>query len=108
MDTDHAGSDAGPDRLVAALVSWGATASQIVTHMEQTRRSGASCASASTIEVFTSLVGQVAGPVVAAAAEDADAAATLVEAIDEAVGEEILMVPLPRSRADRRARRRRP
>ncbi|HVF79567.1 MAG TPA: hypothetical protein VNA28_14825 [Solirubrobacteraceae bacterium] len=101
---EEAEPDAGLDRLVAALVSWGATASQIVTHMERTRRSSGSCDYASTVDGFTALVRQLAGPVAAERGLALEPAAEAIEAIDEEVLEQVLLVAPPRSRAERRRR----
>ncbi len=74
--TEEAGPDPALDRLVQALVLWGATASQIVAHMEHTKRSGASRSQASTVEAFATLVGEIARPVVAGARHAARAGRT--------------------------------
>lgn len=98
--------DAALDRLVHALVMWGATASQIVAHMEHTKRSGASHSQASTVEAFSSLVGELAGPVLAGRGIPLEQAADAVEAIDEEVREQVLLVDLPVPHARTRHRRR--
>lgn len=92
------------DRLVDALVSWGATASQIVTHMEHTRRSSGSCANTPTVDAFGKLVRELAAPVFEGRGLALADAAQSVEAIDEEVREQVLLVALPRSRAQRRRR----
>jgi hypothetical protein len=97
--------DAGLDRLVHALVMWGATASQIVTHMEQSKRSGASRSQRSTVETFTGLVRELAEPVAARLDIALVDVAEAVEAIDQEVGEQVLLVPL--AAPNRAARRRR-
>lgn len=97
--------DAGLDRLVHALVMWGATASQIVTHMEHSKRSGASRSQRSTVDVFTGLVRELAAPVVAGRGIALGDVAQVVEAIDEEVAEQVLLVPL--AGPDRAPRRRR-
>lgn len=103
-DFEQAAPAAGLDRLVAALVSWGATASQIVTHMEHTRRFSGSCAHTSTVDAFGALVLEIAGPVVADRGPALDQAAASIEAIDEEVREQVLLVDVPRSRVQRRRR----
>jgi|tagenome__1003787_1003787.scaffolds.fasta_scaffold16703718_1 hypothetical protein len=98
--------DAGLDRLVHALVMWGATASQIVTHMEQSKRSGASRSSRSTVEVFTGLVREFAAPAVAGRDIPLDEVAEVIEAIDAETVEQVVLVPLGApNRAARRRRR---
>lgn len=94
------------DRLVAALVSWGATASQIVTHMEHTRRSSGACAHTSTVDAFVTLVCELTGPIVANRGLPLEQAAETIEVIDEEVREQVLLVASPRSRAQRRRPRR--
>jgi hypothetical protein len=97
--------DPALDRLVHALVMWGATASQIVAHMEHTQRSGASRSRKSTVEVFSGLVGEVARPVVAGRSIALEQVAEVVEAIDDQVSSELLLVALPvPNRATRRRR----
>ena len=97
--------DAGLDRLVHALVMWGATASQIVTHMEQSKRSGASRSQTSTVEAFTDLVRELTEPIAPSLGVALEDAARAVEAIDAEVCEQVLLVPLPGP--NRAARRRR-
>jgi hypothetical protein len=93
------------DRLVAALVDWGATASQIVSHMELSERSGASTASRSVVEVFSGLMTETLAPVLAGREDELERAAALIEKVDRTVGEELFMVPIapprPRLRATR-------
>ena len=97
--------DPALDRLVYALVMWGATASQIVAHMEHTKRSGASHSRASTVDAFSALVGELARPVVAGGSIGLEQVAEMIEAIDERVGSEVLLVALPApNRATRRRR----
>jgi hypothetical protein len=103
--TDSPVPDPALDRLVHALVMWGATASQIVSHMEHWQRSGASRSSASTVEVFSSLVGELARPVVSGRSIALEQVAEVVEAIDDKVSAELLLVALPApNRATRRRR----
>ncbi len=103
--TESPAPDPALDRLVHALVMWGATASQIVAHMEHTRRSGASRSQASTVEAFSALVGELARPVVAGRSIALEQVAEVVEAIDDQVGSEMLLVALPApNRATRRRR----
>jgi hypothetical protein len=93
------------DRLVAALVDWGATASQLVSHMELSERSGASTASRSVVEVFSSLLTQTLGPKLAGREKEIGRAAALIEEVDRTVAEELFVVPLapaPRRRGNRR------
>ncbi|MES1158243.1 MAG: hypothetical protein ABUL67_03990 [Haliangium ochraceum] len=97
--------DAALQRLVHALVMWGATASQIVTHMEQSKRSGASRSQASTVDAFAAVVSEIAAPVVAARRVALDQLAEAIEAIDAEVCEQVLLVPL--AAPNRAARRRR-
>jgi hypothetical protein len=81
--------------LVAALVDWGATASQIVSHMEHVRASGASSASASTVDVFRGLLALILAPPLADHAHDElEKAAALLEQVNGAVLAELLLVPL--------------
>lgn len=101
------GPEQGLDRLVAALVSWGATASRIVTRLESCRGSGASHAHGFTVEAFSSYVADLAGPVVARRVLDLEQIAEVIEAIDSEVFEQTLLVPPPQpNRAERRRRRR--
>lgn len=97
-------ADAGLDRLVHALVMWGATASQLVTHMEQSKRSGASRSQTSTVDAFTGLVRELAEPVAARLGVGLDDVAQAIEAIDAEVCSEVLLVPLagPNRAAQRR------
>jgi hypothetical protein len=96
MGTTHDASPDTPlDRLVAALILWGATASQIVSHMELSQRSGASTSSRRTGEVFSTLMAQTLAPRLEARAAALDQAAALIEEIDATIAAEILMVPLP-------------
>ena len=104
--TEEPGPDPALDRLVQALVMWGATASQIVAHMERARRSGASHSQASTVEAFTALVGETALPVVAGRGMPLEQAARAIELIDEEVRAEVLLVDLPAARPRTRHRRR--
>lgn len=104
--TQQPAPDAALHRLVHALVMWGATASQIVSHMEHTKRSGASRSQKSTVEVFTAVVGEIALPVVAGRSFPLEQAAEAVELIDEVVREEVLLVALPARRSSARHRRR--
>ena len=82
------------NRFVAALIMWGATASQIVSHMEASGSSGRSTATASTVEIFHRLVLSVLDPDMDGRHDHAflARAGTLVEAVVRAVGEEILLV----------------
>jgi hypothetical protein len=50
------------DRLVAALVDWGATASQIVSHMELSRSVHAKKSSRETVTVFRELLTKTLAP----------------------------------------------
>ena len=79
------------DRLVAALVDWGGTASQIVSHMEHTKRSGASTASRSVVEVFSGLLAQTIAPELAGRDDEVRRAAAMLEQVDRIVREEIYM-----------------
>ncbi|HTN26047.1 MAG TPA: hypothetical protein VL120_18805 [Solirubrobacteraceae bacterium] len=72
--------------------------------MEHARRSGASHSQASTVDVFSALVGEVAVPVVAGRSIALEQVAEVVEAIDDQVSSELLLVALP---APKRAARRR-
>jgi hypothetical protein len=95
------------ERLVAALVDWGATASQIVSHMELYQRAGASTTSRSTVETFRLLLTETLAPVLADRDDRLlDHAASLVATIDDTVRDEIVLVPPPRR--PRRSRARRP
>jgi len=97
--------DAALDRLVDALVSWGATASQIVAHMELTQRSRSTCAEVSTVEAFTGLLRGLARPLVRGGLP-LDDVAEAIEAIDEEVCEQVLFVALPGGRRGAPRRRR--
>ena len=97
--------DAELDRLVHALVMWGATASQIVAHMEHTQRSGASRSQRSTVRCFSGLVRELAAPVVSRHAVGLAHVARTIEAIDAEVSSQVLLVPL--AGPNRAARRRR-
>jgi hypothetical protein len=94
------------ERLVAALVDWGATASQIVSHMELSKRSGASTASRSVVEVFSGLLEETLAPRLGGRDAELDRAARLIDQVNQIVGEEIFMVPLaaPRPLGQRRRR----
>ena len=96
MGATHDASQETPlDRLVAALVLWGATASQIVSHMELSQRSGASTSSQRTVEVFSTLMAETLRPRLEGRAAALDEAAALIEEVDATIAEEILLVPLP-------------
>ena len=103
---EQSAPDPALDRLVQALVMWGATASQIVAHMEHAKRSGASRSQASTVEAFTSLVGEIARPAVTGRGIPLEQAAMAIELIDEEVSAEVLLVDLPAARPRPRHRRR--
>jgi hypothetical protein len=111
MGTTHdASTETALDRLVAALVLWGATASQIVSHMELSQRSGASTSSRRTLEVFSTLMAETLAPRLEGRAAALDEAAALIEEIDATIAAEILMVPptVSTHRARGRPRRRSP
>ena len=83
------------ESLVAALVDWGATASQIVSHMEHVRASGAATASASTVDVFRGLLALILAPPLADhTGDELEQAAALLEQINGAVLAEVLLVPV--------------
>jgi hypothetical protein len=94
------------ERLVAALVDWGGTASQIVAHMELSKRSGASTAGRSVVAVFSGLLAETLGPVLAGRESELEKAAELIAKVDQTVRDEIYMVPLTPPRPRGRARRR--
>ncbi len=96
----------GLDRLVAALVDWGATASQIVSHMELSQRAGSSTASRSVVQVFSGLLAETLAPVLAGQEDELERAAAVIEKVDRTVGEELLMVPIAPPRPRVRTRRR--
>jgi hypothetical protein len=95
------------ERLVAALVDWGATASQIVSHMELWRNVHAKDSSRETVEVFRELLAGTLAPALAASAGELDRAAELVAQVDKTIRDEVLLVALPGGRRNRPPRRRR-
>jgi hypothetical protein len=93
------------DRLVAALVDWGATASQIVSHMELWRNVHAKESSRATVEVFRELLADTLAPALAASGGELDRAAELIAQVDKTIRDEVMFVPLPGHRRGRRSRR---
>jgi hypothetical protein len=93
------------------LVDWGCTASQIVSHMELSKRSGASTASRSVVAVFSGLLAKTLEPVLAGRENELENAAELIEksskpSTTRSVHDEIYMVPLTPPRPRGRVRRR--
>jgi hypothetical protein len=95
------------DRLVAALVDWGATASQIVSHMELWRNVHAKGSNRETVEVFRELLANTLAPALAASGGELDRAAELVAQVDKTIRDEVLLVAVPGGRRNRPPRRRR-
>jgi hypothetical protein len=95
------------DRLVAALVDWGATASQIVSHMELSRSVHATKSSRETVTVFRELLTETLAPTLADRPDELERAADLVARVDARIRDEIYLVALPRLPARRRTAHRR-
>lgn len=84
------------ERLVCALIAWGATASQIVAHLSAWERSASPNAPTRTVDAFHDVVGGVVAPLLAGQTDEALAqAAHLLEQIDALVVDEIVLVPPP-------------
>jgi hypothetical protein len=93
------------DRLVAALVDWGATASQIVSHMELWRNMHAKESSRATVEVFRELLADTLAPALAASGAELDRAAELITHADKTIRDDVMFVPPLGHRRDRPSRR---
>jgi hypothetical protein len=93
MKTD---SSPAMERLVSALIAWGATASQIAAHMSAWERSGSPHAATSSVDAFRDVVVGVVTPLLTDQTDEALAqAAHLVEQVDALVVAEIVLVPPP-------------
>ena len=94
------------DEFVAALIDWGATASQIVGHMDAVARARPAESERSPVDIFRELVTDTIGLPLEGRDDDLQRAAALIALADREVGENILMVPLDAPREHPRARRR--
>src|SRR4051794_24090920 len=102
MKTD---SSPAVERLVSALIAWGAAASQIVAHMSAWERSGSPHAATSSVDAFRNVVSGVVAPLLTDQTDEALAQAThIIEQVHALVADEIVLVPPP-ARDVRTARR---
>ena len=98
------------DALVAALIEWGAIASQIVEHMWRSQQVTGETEPPIGVVLRTLLCGTLE-PLAESREFELGVAARVVEDVTARVMDEIYLVPVeefaPRNRAERRARRRR-
>ncbi len=93
------------DLFVAALIDWGATASQIVGHMDAVARAEPHATDRSPVDIFRELVTDTIESPLDGREADLERAAALIALVDAEVTENIFLVPLDLPRPKRRPRR---
>ena len=106
--TIHETSPPAPalDAFVAALIDWGATASQIVGHMDAVARANPTDTDASPVDIFRVLVTDTIATPLDGREDEIERAAALIALVDAEVSENIFLVPLDVPHEQPRQRRR--